>query len=177
MTVPFRGEYYRLTARVRDRINGLVYPVPDPRYPFLGVHLTRRWDDEVLVGPNAVLALAPEGYRRADVDLRHLARVLSWPGFPRLAARNWQAGLRELATSLSKHAFTAAARRYVPDLRPADLIRHPSGVRAQALNRRGHLVDDFVIESGNGLTIIRNAPSPAATSSLAIAEHIVATLS
>ena len=174
-TVPFRGEYYRLSERVRGRINGLVYPVPDPRYPFLGVHLTRRWDDEVLVGPNAVLALAPEGYRRGDVDFGHLARVLRLPGFRRLAVRNWRAGIREIATTVSKRAFTSAARRYVPDLAGADLIPHPAGVRAQALDRQGKLVDDFVIEGGDGLVLVRNAPSPAATSSLAIAEHIVRT--
>ncbi|MFF0366439.1 L-2-hydroxyglutarate oxidase [Micromonospora sp. NPDC005087] len=172
-TVPFRGEYYRLTTRLRDRIRGLVYPVPDPRYPFLGVHLTRRWDDEVLVGPNAVLALAAEGYRRGDVDLRHLLRVLRWPGFPRLVVRNWRAGVREIATSMSRRAFAAAARRYLPELTAADLVRAPAGVRAQAMDRRGALIDDFVVEGDSGLVLVRNAPSPAATSSLAIAEHIV----
>ncbi|HEY8533297.1 MAG TPA: L-2-hydroxyglutarate oxidase [Micromonospora sp.] len=175
-TVPFRGEYYRLAGPVRDRVRGLVYPVPDPRYPFLGVHLTRRWDDHVLVGPNAVLALAQEGYRRRDVDVRHLARVLGFPGFRRLARHHWRTGVRELATSLSRHAFAAAARRYLPDLRASDLVRHPAGVRAQALDRHGRLVDDFVIEGDRGLVLVRNAPSPAATSSLAIAEHIVAAL-
>jgi (S)-2-hydroxyglutarate dehydrogenase len=172
--VPFRGEYHELARP--ELVRGLVYPVPDPRFPFLGVHLTRRVDDEVLVGPNAVPALAAEGYRRTDVDLRHVAHVLRWPGFRRLAVRNWQAALRETATTVSKRAFAAAARRYMPDLRTADLIRHAAGVRAQALDRRGHLVDDFIIDSADGLTVVRNAPSPAATSSLAIAEHVVATL-
>jgi len=175
-TVPFRGEYYRLAGPVRDRVRGLVYPVPDPRYPFLGVHLTRRWDDHVLVGPNAVLAFAAEGYRRRDIDLRHLTRVLRFSGFRQLARHHWRTGLREFATSLSRHAFAAAARRYLPGLRAADLVRHPAGVRAQALDRHGRLVDDFVIEGDRGLVLVRNAPSPAATSCLAIAERIVAAL-
>lgn len=175
-TVPFRGEYYRLAPRVRDRVNGLVYPVPDPRYPFLGVHLTRRWDDEVLVGPNAVLALAAEGYRRGDVDLAHLRDVLRWPGLRRLVRRHWRTGVREAVTTVSRRAFTAAARHYLPSLTAADLVRHPAGVRAQALDTGGNLVDDFVIDAVDGLVVVRNAPSPAATSSLAIAEHIVAGL-
>jgi (S)-2-hydroxyglutarate dehydrogenase len=150
--------------------------VPDPRYPFLGIHLTRRVDGGVLVGPNAVLALAREGYRWADVGLADLADTLAWPGFRRLAARHWRTGVREVAGSLSKRLFLRAARRYVPELRLDDLRRARSGVRAQALGRDGALVDDFRISRLGRVVAIRNAPSPAATSSMAIAEHIAGVL-
>jgi L-2-hydroxyglutarate oxidase LhgO len=149
-----------------------VYPVPDPRYPFLGVHLTRRVDGGVLVGPNAVLALAREGYRWADLRLGDLRDTLAWPGFRRMAARHWRTGVREVAGSLSKRAFLRAAQRYVPELRPGDLLRARSGVRAQAVARDGTLVDDFRVSRQGRVVAIRNAPSPAATSSMAIAEHI-----
>ncbi|HEY6594052.1 MAG TPA: L-2-hydroxyglutarate oxidase [Asanoa sp.] len=164
-TVPFRGLYYRLSPRLRDRVRGLVYPVPDPRYPFLGVHLTRRFDDEVLVGPNAVLALADHG--RSYVD------VLGYPGFLRMARRHWPAGAREVASAASRRLFARLARRYLPELRAGDLLPWPAGVRAQALDRSGALVDDFVVDTSDHLVILRNAPSPAATSSLAIASHVV----
>jgi (S)-2-hydroxyglutarate dehydrogenase len=170
--VPFRGEYYELAPGRRDLVNGLVYPVPDPRYPFLGVHLTKRVDGGVLVGPNAVLALAREGYRWRDLRLADLAETLAWPGFRRMAARHWRTGVREVVGSLSRRAFCDAARRYVPDLRPADLRRARSGVRAQAVARDGTLVDDFRLSRQGRVVAIRNAPSPAATSSMAIAEHI-----
>ena len=170
--VPFRGEYYELAPGRRDLVNGLVYPVPDPRYPFLGVHLTRRVDGGVLVGPNAVLALAREGYRWRDLRLGDLSETLAWPGFRRMAARHWRTGVREVVGSLSRRAFCAAARRYVPELRPEDLLRARSGVRAQAVARDGTLVDDFNISRQGRVVAIRNAPSPAATSSMAIAEHI-----
>jgi L-2-hydroxyglutarate oxidase LhgO len=170
--VPFRGEYWRLTAAVRDRVRGLIYPVPDPRYPFLGVHLTRRYDGEVLVGPNAVLALAKEGYRWRDLDLRDLSELARWPGTWRLARQHWRTGVRETSVSLSKRAFTRAARRYVPSLATGDLARAEAGVRAQAVARNGALLDDFVIDVSGGVVAVRNAPSPAATSSLAIAEHV-----
>ena len=174
--VPFRGEYYELAPGRRDLVNGLVYPVPDPRYPFLGVHLTRRVDGGVLVGPNAVLALAREGYRWRDLRPRDLAETLAWPGFRRMAARHWRTGVREVVGSLSRRAFCDAARRYVPELRPEDLVRARSGVRAQAVARDGSLVDDFRISRQGRVVAIRNAPSPAATSSMAIAEHIAAQL-
>jgi (S)-2-hydroxyglutarate dehydrogenase len=174
--VPFRGEYYELTPGRRSLVNGLVYPVPDPRYPFLGVHLTRRVDGGVLVGPNAVLALAREGYRWRDLRPRDLAETLAWPGFRRMAARHWRTGVREVVGSLSRRAFCDAARRYVPELRPEDLVRARSGVRAQAVARDGSLVDDFRISRQGRVVAIRNAPSPAATSSMAIAEHIAALL-
>jgi L-2-hydroxyglutarate oxidase len=170
--VPFRGEYYELAPDRRDLVNGLVYPVPDPRYPFLGVHLTRRVDGGVLVGPNAVLALAREGYRWRDLRPGDLAETLAWPGFRRMAARHWRTGVREVVGSLSRRAFCDAARRYVPDLRPDDLLRARSGVRAQAVARDGALVDDFRISRQGQVIAIRNAPSPAATSSMAIAEHL-----
>jgi len=174
--VPFRGEYYELAPGRRNLVNGLVYPVPDPRYPFLGVHLTKRVDGGVLVGPNAVLALAREGYRWRDVRVGDLAETLAWPGFRRMAARHWRTGVREVIGSLSRRAFCDAARRYVPDLRPDDLHRARSGVRAQAVARDGTLVDDFRISRQGRVAAIRNAPSPAATSSMAIAEHIGAWL-
>jgi L-2-hydroxyglutarate oxidase LhgO len=171
--VPFRGEYHLLRPERRDLVRGLVYPVPDPRYPFLGVHLTKRVDGAVLVGPNAVLALAREGYRRRDVSAADLRDVVAWPGFRRFARTHWRTGLRELDGSLRRRAFVAAARRYVPELRPSDLVPGPSGVRAQALALDGSLVDDFRLTRSGRVTSLRNAPSPAATSSLAIAEHLV----
>ena len=170
--VPFRGEYYELAPGRRDLVNGLVYPVPDPRYPFLGVHLTRRVDGGVLVGPNAVLALAREGYRWRDLRPGDLAETLAWPGFRRMAARHWRTGVREVIGSLSRRAFCGAARRYVPELQPSDLLRARSGVRAQAVARDGTLVDDFRISRQGRVAAIRNAPSPAAPTSMAIAEHL-----
>jgi L-2-hydroxyglutarate oxidase LhgO len=175
--VPFRGEYLRLRPQVRDRVRHLIYPVPDPAYPFLGVHLTPRIDGEVDIGPNAVLALAREGYRRRDVSRAELARLARSPAFRRLARRNWRAGLREMRGSLSRRAFLAEARTYVPWLEPGDVTPAPAGVRAQAVDPDGSLVDDFRIRRLGAVTTVRNAPSPAATASLAIAEHIVAELS
>jgi L-2-hydroxyglutarate oxidase LhgO len=171
--VPFRGEYYRLSARGRSLVNGLVYPVPDPRYPFLGVHLTPRVDGEVLVGPNAVPATALHGYRRRDVAPADLAALATWPGTWRMAARHWRTGIHELSGSLLRSRYLARARVYLPALRPDDLLPAPAGVRAQAVGRDGALLDDFVIERSGPVLLVRNAPSPAATSSLAIAEHVV----
>jgi (S)-2-hydroxyglutarate dehydrogenase len=174
--IPFRGEYYELRPAARHRVKGMVYPVPDPRYPFLGVHLTRDVDDGVHVGPNAVLALALEGYRWRDVRLRDLRDIGSWPGTWRLIRRHWRNGVREMADSLVKRRYLAHVRTYLPQMQPADLVRSAAGVRAQAVRRDGGLVDDFVLQPAGRVMLVRNAPSPAATSSLAIAEHIVSAL-
>ncbi len=170
--VPFRGEYYRLRPHRIELVRGLIYPVPDPAYPFLGVHFTRRVDGGVDVGPNAILALAREGYRWRDVSLRDTAEALRWPGFRRLARRHWRTGAWELYGSLSRREFAARARSFIPELSAADLEPAPAGVRAQAVDEDGSLVDDFRIGQAPGVVTIRNAPSPAATSSLAIAEHL-----
>lgn len=174
--VPFRGEYFRLVGPARALVRGLIYPVPDPRYPFLGVHLTRRIDGEVLVGPNAVMALALEGYSWRNIALKDLREILAWPGTRRMAARHWRTGIRELYGSLARDAFLSAARRYVPALTSEDLVRAAGGVRAQAVARDGTLLDDFAIDVHGKIALIRNAPSPAATSSLAIARHIALTI-
>ncbi len=174
--VPFRGEYYELRPAARHRVRGMVYPVPDPRYPFLGVHLTRGVDGGVHVGPNAVLALALEGYRWGDIGLRDLRDIGSWPGTWRLVGRHWRNGLKEMAGSLVKHRYLADVRTYLPDMEPVDLVRSTAGVRAQAVRRDGGLVDDFVLHSAGRVMLVRNAPSPAATSSLAIAEYVVSAL-
>nr|WP_241661086.1 L-2-hydroxyglutarate oxidase [Thermomonospora catenispora] len=170
--VPFRGEYYRLVPQRTHLVRGLIYPVPDPRYPFLGVHFTRRVDGGVDVGPNAVLALAREGYRRRDLRPADVWETLRWPGFRRLARRHWRTGVKEMYGSAVKGAFAAEARSFVPALRTADLVPAPAGVRAQAVDPDGSLVDDFRIGQLGPIVTVRNAPSPAATSSLAIAEHI-----
>lgn len=166
--VPFRGEYYELAPERRSLVRGLVYPVPNPDFPFLGVHFTRMIDGSVHVGPNAVLALHREGYRWSDVNLRDALETLLFPGFWRLASRYAAEGLREMARSLGKERFAASARRMVPDLDSADLLPAGSGVRAQALTSRGALVDDFLIVHQEGAMHVCNAPSPAATSSLSI---------
>lgn len=171
--VPFRGEYLRVSPEKAAMVRGLIYPVPDPRYPFLGVHYTRRVGGELDVGPNAVLALAREGYRWSAVHLGDLTETLTWPGFWRMAARHWRTGAGEVRGSLSKRAYMRAARRYVPEISASDVVRDHSGVRAQALDRDGALVDDFRIHRLGPVTAVRNAPSPAATSCLAIAEHLV----
>lgn len=170
--VPFRGDYYTLRPAQRDLVRGLIYPVPDPSFPFLGVHFTRRLDGEVWLGPNAVLAFAREGYRRSDVVLSDLLEALAFPGFMKLSARYWRTGLAELWRDFSKPAFLASLRTYVPALEEDDLLPGPSGVRAQALDDDGKLVDDFVVHRSEGMLHVRNAPSPAATSSLAIAQLI-----
>jgi L-2-hydroxyglutarate oxidase len=171
--VPFRGEYWQLRPGREHLVRGLVYPVPDPALPFLGVHLTKRIDGAVLVGPNAVLALAREGYGWGTVAPGELADILRGPGARRLFAAHWRTGLDEVARSLSRRRFVAAARRFVPELRAGDVVRAPSGVRAQAVDDDGTLVDDFRIQHTGRTVWVRNAPSPAATSSLAIAEVLV----
>jgi (S)-2-hydroxyglutarate dehydrogenase len=174
--MPFRGEYYALKPERRNLVNGLVYPVPDPRYPFLGVHVTPRVDGEVLIGPNAVLALAREGYTWGKISVSDMAEVARTPAFWRFARRHWRTGIREMRGSLSKRQFVAAARAYVPDLGDDDVVPGVAGIRAQALDSDGGLVDDFRISIRDRVVLLRNAPSPAATSSLAIAEYIVTTI-
>lgn len=171
--VPFRGDYYTLVPEARHLVRGLIYPVPDPRFPFLGVHLTKRVDGNVLAGPNAVLAFAREGYRRTDLDVRHLAGVLGDRAFRVLARRYWRMGAAEMWRDVSKRAFLKELRRYVPALAADHLTFGPSGVRAQALDGDGSLVDDFRLGGTDRVLTVRNAPSPAATASLAIASHLV----
>lgn len=171
--VPFRGEYWQLRRERSSLVRGMIYPVPDPALPFLGVHLTRRLDGSVWLGPNAVLALARHGYRRRDVSARDTLDTLAWPGTWRLLRGHWRAAAAELARSASRRAFVAQARRYVPALRADDVTPAGAGVRAQALDRDGTLVDDFRVDAAGGVVWVRNAPSPAATSALAIAEELV----
>lgn len=170
--VPFRGEYYRLVPTKNELVRGLIYPVPDPNYPFLGVHFTRRIDGYVDVGPNAVLALAREGYLRRDLSPKDLWETLRWPGFQKLVRKHWKMGVSEMVGSISKHQFLNRARVYVPELRDSDVVRGGTGVRAQAVDRDGTLVEDFRIHRLGNVLAVRNAPSPGATSSLAIAEYI-----
>ncbi len=170
--IPFRGDYYTLLPEARDLVRGLIYPVPDPRFPFLGVHFTRRIDGEVWAGPNAVLAFAMEGYRRRDISVRDLAGVLAYRGFIRLALRYWRTGLAEFWRDLSKRAFVGELRRYLPELRADQVTFGPSGVRAQALDPGGALVDDFRLGGSDRVLHVRNAPSPAATASLAIGGEV-----
>jgi L-2-hydroxyglutarate oxidase LhgO len=170
--VPFRGDYYSLVPDARHLVRGMIYPGPDPRFPFLGVHLNRRIDGSVWVGPNAVLALARERYGRAAFSPRDALDAVTHRGFLRFAGRNWRTGLAELWRDWSKRSFHAAVARYVPELRAEDLVAGPSGIRAQAVNLDGSLVDDFDIGGRGRVLIVRNAPSPAATSSLAIGRLI-----
>ena len=170
--LPFRGEYLEVSEPAASLVRGLIYPVPDPRFPFLGVHLTRGLDDRVHAGPNAILALAREGYRRHDVSVRDVLSMAIWPGTARLVARYWRPGLAELARALSRRRFTKAARRLVPDLDAADLSSGTSGVRAQAVDRSGGLVDDFTLVEGERSLHLVNAPSPAATAALGIGELV-----
>lgn len=172
--VPFRGEYYELIPERRALVRGLIYPVPDPSLPFLGVHLTRMIDGSVHAGPNAVLALKREGYRWRDVDLGDAVDALGYPGFLRMASRNLETGVREVARSVSRSAFAASLARLVPRIEAADIVRAGSGVRAQAVRRDGSLADDFVIQRAGHQLHVLNAPSPAATSALEIAAHLVA---
>lgn len=174
--IPFRGEYYELRPERRDLVRGLIYPVPDPRLPFLGVHLTRMIDGGVHAGPNAVLATAREGYRWNRFRPRDVAETASWPGMWRLGRRYWRTGLTEVRRSLSPRRFAADVARLVPELSVADLVPAGAGVRAQAVRRDGGLVDDFLIVTRPGQVHVLNAPSPAATSSLAIAEYVLGQL-
>jgi len=166
--VPFRGDYYHLRPAARHLVRGLVYPVPNPAFPFLGIHFTRRIGGEVWAGPNAVPALAREGYARRDVSARDLASSVTWPGLWRLALPYLRTGLQEAWRDVSKAAFLRGLQRYVPELRMQDIEFGPSGIRAQSLGADGRLVDDFSLGEGAGIIHVRNAPSPAATASLAI---------
>lgn len=170
--VPFRGDYMELERKRTNLVRGLIYPVPDPRYPFLGVHLTRTVGGGVLVGPNALLALAREGYKMWTLDRGELRMTLKWPGFRAMAREHWQTGMGELYRAVNRRAFVRQARQYVPELRYRDVIPARSGVRAQAVSSTGELVDDFRISKLGSVTAVRNAPSPAGTSSMAIAEVI-----
>jgi len=170
--VPFRGEYWMLAPGRAHLVKSLVYPVPDPSFPFLGVHFTRRIHGGVEAGPNAVLALAREGYDRASFDLRDAWGVARWPGFWRMARTHWRAGLAEQVRSLSRAAFARACAALVPEIEAADLAPGGAGVRAQAVRRDGALVDDFALAEAERMVHVLNAPSPAATASLAIGEEI-----
>jgi len=172
MIIPFRGEYYELLPERRDLVRHPIYPVPDPRLPFLGVHFTRTIDGHVHAGPNAVLALKREGYASTDVSARDVAEMLAFVGFWRMAGRYWPTGLAELARWLSKAAFVRALQRLVPNLRAEDVVPGGSGVRAQAVDRAGRLIGDFKIAEGKRSLHVLNAPSPAATACLSIGRHI-----
>lgn len=171
--VPFRGDYYELTPRRAHLCRALIYPVPDPDFPFLGVHFTRLIDGRVLAGPNAVLAWSRQGYGRWDLNLADLIDTLRWSGFWRLAAKYWRTGMAELWRDYCKSAYVRTMQAYLPALRAEDVRCGPSGVRAQALAADGRLLDDFSFHVAPGMLAVRNAPSPAATSSLAIADAIV----
>jgi L-2-hydroxyglutarate oxidase LhgO len=170
--IPFRGEYWQLVPSRTGLVRGLIYPVPDPTLPFLGVHLTRRIDGAVWLGPNAVLSLAREGYERTSFNARDTYETLSWPGTARMMRRHWRAGVGEMLRAAHKRSFIAQLQRYVPELSVDDAVRAPAGIRAQAIDRDGSLVDDFRLSVGGSVVWVRNAPSPAATSSLAIAEEL-----
>lgn len=170
--IPFRGEYFELTGSAADRVSGLIYPVPDPQMPFLGVHLTRTIDGRILAGPNAVLAWKREGYKAGDFSWRDSADTLLYPGFWKLAAGFWRTGAGEMYRSWSRSAFLHALRRLVPEVKGDQLRPARSGVRAQAIDRRGKLLDDFQILQTDRMLHVLNAPSPAATAALAIGGHL-----
>jgi L-2-hydroxyglutarate oxidase len=174
--VPFRGEYYALAATRDHLVRTLIYPVPDPQFPFLGVHLTRGIDGHVHVGPNAVLALAREGYSWRELELADVRETLRFPGFRKLAGQHWRYGAGEMARSVSRRRFTRALQRLVPEVRARDLERAPSGVRAQAIRADGTLVDDFAFQQCGRALHVLNAPSPAATAALEIGKTIASRL-
>lgn len=170
--VPFRGEYYELRPEKRSLCRNLIYPVPDPAFPFLGVHVTRMYDGRVECGPSAVLALAREGYAFSTISLGDTVDSLTYPGLLRLVGRHWRKGILEIRQSLSKGFYTKAVQRLIPELNPDDLVRAPSGVRAQAIDRYGKLLDDFYFEEGDRVVNVCNAASPAATASLNVGNLI-----
>jgi L-2-hydroxyglutarate oxidase len=171
--VPFRGDYYILKPERRDLVRGNIYPVPDPKFPFLGVHFTPRMNGDVWLGPNAVLAFSREGYRFRDVRPADMVDAFTFGGFLKFGKKNWRIGYDEMVRDLSKTRFLASLQTYIPELTAADLLPGPSGVRAQAIGSDGAMVDDFAIDRGEGVLHLRNAPSPAATSSLQIGKFIV----
>lgn len=170
--IPFRGEYYKLRKDKEYLVKNLIYPVPDPNFPFLGVHFTRMMKGGVEAGPNAVLAFQREGYKKSDINLSELSESLAWPGFQKVMAKYWRTGLGEMYRSFSKAAFTKALQKLIPEIQEGDLVEGGAGVRAQACDRTGGLVDDFMILEEKGAINICNAPSPAATSSLSIGETV-----
>ena len=170
--VPFRGEYFDLVADRSDLVRALVYPVPKPQLPFLGVHFTRHVDGSVSIGPNAVLALAREGYRKRQIEASMILELLGYQGFRKMARNYWASGLSEIAGSVSRRIYLRRAQRYIPELKASDLGARSAGIRAQAVDRSGQLVDDFVVHRSGRIIAIRNAPSPAATASLAIASYV-----
>lgn len=172
--LPFRGEYWGLDPARADLVRGMIYPVPDPRFPFLGVHFTRGVYDDIHVGPNAVPALAREGYRWRDVSVKDTLASLTWPGALPLAKQHWRMGVREISGSVIKPLYVKEARKFIPELRSRDLVaKTAAGVRAQAWARDGSLLDDFAVDQVGSVTLLRNAPSPAATSAMAIADHLI----
>ena len=170
--VPFRGDYLKLKPGKEYLTRGMIYPVPDPRFPFLGVHFTKRHDGEVWLGPNAVYAFARQGYGKLDVNLRDNIETLMFPGFWKLVARHWKMGADEMVRDFSRKLFVETCKKYVPEVTEDDCVDGPSGVRAQALGADGSLVDDFIIQTSDRIFHVRNAPSPAATSSMAIGRAI-----
>ena len=170
--VPFRGEYYELVPEKQKLVKNLIYPVPDPSFPFLGVHFTRMIEGGVEAGPNAVLAFRREGYTKLNIHLPELIETLSWPGFQKVIGKYWRTGMGEMYRSFSKAAFTKALQKLMPEIRKQDLIPGGAGVRAQACDKNGGLIDDFLILESKGIVNVCNAPSPAATSSLAIGETV-----
>jgi (S)-2-hydroxyglutarate dehydrogenase len=170
--IPFRGEYYKLKVEKESLVKNLIYPVPDPNFPFLGVHFTRMMKGGVEAGPNAVLAFSREGYKKSDINLAELAESLAWPGFQKVAKKYWKTGLGEMYRSFSKAAFTKALQKLIPEIQEEDLVEGGAGVRAQACDRIGGLVDDFLIIEEKQAVNVCNAPSPAATSSLSIGKTV-----
>ncbi|MEL7148162.1 MAG: L-2-hydroxyglutarate oxidase, partial [Bacteroidota bacterium] len=170
--VPFRGEYYKLKEEKKHLVKNLIYPVPDPAFPFLGVHFTRMIDGAVEAGPNAVLAFQREGYSKSQINIKELGGTLAWPGFQKVAYKYWRTGFGEMYRSFSKAAFTKALQKLMPEIEKSDLVPGGAGVRAQACDKTGGLIDDFLISEGDSYINVCNAPSPAATSSLSIGETV-----
>ncbi|WP_334123107.1 FAD-dependent oxidoreductase [Glutamicibacter sp.] len=172
--LPFRGEYWMMSKSSASMVNGMIYPVPDPRFPFLGVHFTRGVDDEVHVGPNAVPALAREGYDWKTFSFKDTMESLRWPGASSLVKKYWKMGATEIGASLIKPLYLKQSKAYLPELKSTDLVaKSQTGVRAQAWSKDGSLLDDFAVDQVGPVTLLRNAPSPAATSAMAIAEYVL----